>query len=182
MLAHTANLLTLLRILLIPILVFAFYQDESFWRFVGAFIFIIGCLTDYLDGYIARAWSQTSRLGQFLDPVADKLLVAATLLMLAGFGRISKITLIPAAVIVCREILVSGLREHLSAFKVTLKVSRLAKWKTAVQMASMCCLLVGDALSNDLVIRMIGEYLLWVAAFLTSISGYRYIQMSLRHF
>lgn len=182
MLPHTANFLTLLRILLIPLLILAFYMNSGTWRFVAAVAFITGCITDYLDGYVARTFSQTSRLGQFLDPIADKLLVASTLLLLAGFGRISEFSLIPAIIILSREILVSGLREHLSDFRVTLAVSRLAKWKTSLQMLSICLLLVGDTLEVNQGMRNCGELLLWAAALLTLLTGYKYLRAGLRYF
>ncbi len=179
---QTANLLTLIRIIFIPILVLAFYMDTASWRFMAAVIFIVSCFTDYLDGYIARTFSQTSRLGQFLDPIADKLLVSSMLLLLASFGRISKFSLIPALVILCREILVSGLREHLSNYRVTVAVSRLAKWKTGFQMLSICCLLVGNSMTPNHPLHLGGEILLWVSAMLTLITGYKYITASIRYF
>lgn len=179
---YTANLLTALRIFLLPVLVLAFYMNTSTWRHIIAFVFIFGCITDYLDGYIARTFSQTSKLGQFLDPIADKLLVSSTLLLLAGFNRIDTYTLIPAIVILSREILVSGLREHLGTFRVSLSVSRLAKWKTFLQMFAICLLLIGDTFEHDRSMHYCGEFLLWIAAFLTILTGYKYLKSSLRYF
>ncbi len=182
MFSTTANMLTFIRIFLIPLLILSFYMGTSGWRLAAAIIFIVGCITDYLDGYVARTYSQVSKLGQFLDPMADKLLVATTLLLLAGFGRISQYSLIAAIIILSREILISGLREHLSNLRVTLNVSQLAKWKTALQMIAICFLLVGDASEVVIEARYAGECLLWCAAVLTIITGFDYIKLSMRHF
>ena len=114
-------------------------------RWFGCALFTAAALTDWLDGHVARRWAQQSELGRFLDPIADKLLVAATLLMLTAFGRLPAGALLPALVILCREILVSGLREYLAGLRVGLPVSRLAKWKTAIQMIAIGFLIVGDA-------------------------------------
>ncbi len=120
-------------------------------------------MTDWLDGKLARAWKQQSELGRFLDPVADKLLVATTLFMLGVDGRFSRATILPALVILCREILVSGLREHLAGLRVPVPVSRLAKWKTGIQMVAIGVLLVGDSGPAHVPVRWIGEVLLWIA-------------------
>ena len=114
-------------------------------RWFGCVLFTAAALTDWLDGHVARRWSQQSELGRFLDPIADKLLVAATLFMLTAFGRLPAGALLPALVILCREILVSGLREYLAELRVGLPVSRLAKWKTAIQMTAIGFLIVGEA-------------------------------------
>src|SRR5581483_10432078 len=121
-------------------------------------------------------WEQQSELGRFLDPIADKLLVSATLLMLTATGRLSAEAVLPALVILCREILVSGLREYLAGLSVGVPVSRLAKWKTAIQM-----LIVGSAGPKALPLVGIGESLLWLAALLTLVTGYDYLRASLSH-
>ena len=175
------NLLTLSRIALIPIIMAAFYTDNHIGRWVATLAFISACFTDFLDGYVARLWSQTSRFGQFLDPIADKLLVASTLLMLVGFGRIQPVSFLPAIIILCREILVSGLREFLSGLQVLMPVSALAKWKTAAQMGAISLLLTGDISPFGGAVNLIGEGLLWVAAVLTLITGYSYLKSSLHH-
>src|ERR1700749_3378592 len=131
MVINLPNLLTLLRIALIPIVIVAFFHDSHFNRWLAAIVFFLACLTDFFDGYLARLWAQTSRAGQFLDPMADKLLVVSTLFLLASFGRIQGITLIPAVIIIWREILVSGLREFTGHYNVKLDVTNLAKWKTS---------------------------------------------------
>src|SRR5690606_18446116 len=134
-------------------------------------LFAVAAFTDFLDGYIARATRQQSALGRFLDPVADKLLVAAVLLMMAGFGQIQGLVILPAVVILCREIMVSGLREFLAGIQVGVPVSQLAKWKTFLQMVAIGFLIVGDAGPAALPVRLIGETGLWIAAALTLITG-----------
>jgi cardiolipin synthase len=138
-------------------------------------------VTDWLDGHMARRWEQQSEIGRFLDPIADKLLVSATLFMLTAFGRLSPEALLPALVILCREVLVSGLREYLAGLRVGMPVSRLAKWKTVIQMVAIGVLIVGDAGPNIVPVVTIGEALLWVAASLTLVTGYDYLRAGLRH-
>jgi cardiolipin synthase len=130
---------------------------------------------------MARRWEQQSEIGRFLDPIADKLLVSATLFMLTAFGRLSAEALLPALVILCREILVSGLREYLAGLRVGMPVSRLAKWKTVIQMVAIGVLIVGDAGPGFVPVTAIGETLLWIAAILTLVTGYDYLQAGLRH-
>ena len=166
------NFLTIIRIALIPVVVVLFYFDRPLSNWIVASIFIVACITDYLDGYFARVLKQTSKLGIFLDPIADKLLVAATLLMLVGFGRIQGLSLIPAVIILCREILVSGLREFLAEAHVSVPVTRLAKWKTAIQMIALTLLIIEDIQGFFLPIAAIGILGLWVAALLTLITGF----------
>lgn len=174
------NILTFSRIMLIPVVVFAFFSDQPWGNWIAVLAFCSACITDFLDGYLARILSQSSRLGQCLDPVADKMLVVTTLILLAAFDRITRISFIPAVIILCREILVSGLREHLSSIKAILPVSNLAKWKTGVQMAAITLLLLTDL--SPINLSMIGEVLLWIAAGLTLITGYSYLRISLIHF
>lgn len=176
------NFLTLLRIAMIPVIVISFYIHTVGGRWVAAVVFIAACLTDYLDGYFARAWSQTTRIGQFLDPVADKLLVASTLLMLAGFGHISHLTMLPTVVILCREIMVSGLREYLSDFKVRVPVTLVSKYKTAIQMLAISLLLLGDTPAFGSPVLILGELCMWGAAFLTLQSGYYYLKDTRHYF
>src|SRR3990167_2042392 len=170
------NLLTIIRIALIPVVVVLFYFDRPLSNWIVAIIFIAACITDYLDGYFARTLKQTTKFGIFLDPVADKLLVAATLLMLVGFGRIQGLSLIPAVVILCREILVSGLREYLAEVHVSVPVTQLAKWKTGIQMTALTLLIIEDIPDFPLPIDMLGLFLLWVAALLTLITGFDYLR------
>lgn len=177
------NLLTLFRIAVIPILVLLFYKEGHFYDWVKAVLFVLACITDFLDGYLARIRDEISTLGRFLDPIADKLLIAATILMLVGVGRISGITLLPAVIILCREILVSGLREFLSSIDINLPVSNLAKWKTAIQMGSLTFLLLGKAsFISFFTFEDIGIVLLWSSAILTLMTGYTYLKEGILHF
>jgi CDP-diacylglycerol--glycerol-3-phosphate 3-phosphatidyltransferase len=185
MLYSPPNLLTLSRILVIPLIVALFWVkgDAARWATLG--LFALAGITDYLDGLLARSMGKISNLGRFLDPVADKLLVSALLIMLVWSGNISGLVILPALVILCREILVSGLREFLAGIKVGVPVSRLAKWKTAVQMVALGFLIVGaagpDFGSPAVTTTAVGEALLWVAALLTIITGYDYLQAGLKH-
>lgn len=177
------NLLTLFRIAIIPILVLLFYKEGEKYDLIKAALFALACFTDFLDGYVARVRGEISTLGRFLDPIADKLLISATLLMLVGVDRISGLTLLPAVVILCREILVSGLREFLSSLDIRLPVSNLAKWKTGIQMLALILLLLGDIpLFPFLTFGTVGVVLLWIAAFLTLVTGYSYFKESILHF
>src|ERR1700691_911115 len=141
MLTSLPNLLTLSRIAAIPLVILTFYVPAPLGPWLGCALFSLAGLTDWLDGRLARAWKQQSELGRFLDPVADKLLVATTLFMLAVNARFSPPTILPALVILSREIMVSGLREHLATVRVRVPVSRLAKWKTGIQMVAIGVLL-----------------------------------------
>jgi CDP-diacylglycerol---glycerol-3-phosphate 3-phosphatidyltransferase len=181
MLTTLPNLLTLSRIVAIPLVIATFYVASPLGPWLGCVLFSAAGVTDWLDGQLARAWEQQSELGRFLDPVADKLLVATTLFMLGVEGRISAPTILPALVILCREILVSGLREHLAGMRIRVPVSNLAKWKTGIQMVAIGFLLVGDAGPAILPVRVIGEALLWIAAVLTVKTGYDYLRGGLSH-
>ncbi len=175
------NLLTIGRIAAIPVIVALLLVDGRIAPWVACIIFTIAAVTDILDGYLARAMKIESRLGRLLDPIADKLLVGAVLLTLAGTGRISESTIVPAVVILCREFLVSGLREHLAQVNVSLPVTWLAKWKTFVQMVALGFLIVGDAAPVLIPARLIGEVGLWAAAVVTLITGWDYLKAALRH-
>ena len=179
------NILTLSRVAVIPVLVALFFLETANGQWIACGVFIFSAITDFFDGFLARSLGQTTAFGTFLDPVADKLLVASTLLMMVAFGQIAGVIVIPAIIILCREILVSGLREYLSSFAVSLPVSNLAKWKTTLQMAAICILIVGDAahpLIPDLIpVRLIGEVGLWIAAIVTIITGSEYLRIGLRH-
>ena len=151
-------------------------------RWFACALFTAAAVTDWLDGHMARRWAQQSEIGRFLDPIADKLLVAATLFMLTADGpAVRRWRCFPALVILCREILVSGLREYLAGLRVGLPVSNLAKWKTAIQMTAIGFLIVGDAGPALLPVKGIGETLLWVAALLTMVTGYDYLRAGLTH-
>ena len=178
MLTSTPNLLTVSRIACIPLLVAMFFLDGDWPRWIACLIFSVAATTDYVDGYLARNWQQQSLFGRWLDPVADKLLVAAAVVMLVGFERAP---LLPSLIIVLREITVSGLREYMAEVSVGLPVSRLAKWKTAVQMTAIGFLLVGSAGPGWLPVEAIGWWGLWLAAILTLVTGWDYLQAGLRH-
>ncbi len=177
------NLLTYGRILAIPALVaILFWPRDDWMRWLALGIYTVAAITDYLDGYIARAWSQQSAIGRMLDPIADKLLVAALLLMLVYTGQIEGWTLWAAIVILCREILVSGLREFLADLKVSVPVSKVAKWKTTAQLFALGFLIAGPA--GDKVLpgnTTIGIVLLWAAAGLTIYTGWDYFNAGIRH-
>lgn len=174
----TPNLLTVGRIACIPVLVGMFYLDGEWARWTACLVFVLAATTDYVDGYLARNWQQESLLGRWLDPVADKLLVGSAVLMLVGSDQAP---LLPSLIIVLREITVSGLREYMAEVSVGLPVSRLAKWKTAVQMTAIAFLLLGDAGPSWLPVKAIGWWGLWVAALLTLVTGWDYLQAGLRH-
>ena len=180
-LTRLPNLLTVSRILVIPIVIGSFYVPGDYARWFACALFSAAAVTDWLDGHVARRWQQQSEIGRFLDPIADKLLVSATLFMLTTFGRLSSEAVLPALVILCREILVSGLREYLAELRVGMPVSRLAKWKTVIQMVAIGVLIVGDAGPGFLPVAAIGEILLWIAALLTLVTGYDYLQAGFRH-
>ena len=181
MLTSLPNLLTLFRIAAIPGIVALFFLDSDLGKYLACGLFGIAAITDFFDGYVARAYGQQSSFGKFLDPVADKLLVSSALLMATGFGQISGLTILPAVVILCREILVSGLREFLAGVQISVPVSTLAKWKTMIQMFAIGFLIVGDSGPDALPTRLIGEWGLWAAAVLTLITGYDYLRASLHH-
>jgi cardiolipin synthase (CMP-forming) len=181
------NMLTYGRIVAVPLIVLCFFIEghlkSSDWaRWASLSIFIVASITDYFDGYLARAWQQQSNIGRMLDPIADKLLVASCLLLLAADGTIAGWTLWAAIIILCREILVSGLREYLAELKVSVPVTQLAKWKTTIQMVAVGFLLAGSA-GDKIVpyISQMGITLLWVAAVLTLYTGYDYFRAGARH-
>jgi cardiolipin synthase len=180
------NLLSLSRIAAIPGLVALVAVHNPGADLAACALFGAAGITDWLDGRIARQRKLQSELGRMLDPIADKLLVGATLMVLAGMGRLSPLGLYPAIVIMCREILVSGLREYLAGLRVGLPVTRLAKWKTGLQMAALGTLLAGDTGAGLLGIGwlrvgLLGEAMLWVAAFFTLVTGWDYLRAGLRH-
>ena len=183
MIFNIPNILTFSRILAIPVVVGLVFIEPPLGNWLAFAVYASACITDFFDGYLARAWHQQSKLGRFLDPVADKLLVAAVLLLLVGIDRVSGLTVIPAAIILCREILVSGLREFLPGVQVSLPVSRLAKWKTTVQLLALGFLLVGSVGPNfgPLTTLEVGTYGLWIAAGFTLITGFDYLVAGLRH-
>ena len=185
--ASLPNLLTLSRIVVIPLIIAAFYLRPPWSDWAPLGLFVIASVTDFFDGYLARKQNLQSTLGQFLDPIADKLLIATTILMLVALGRISDWLVLPALVILLREIMVSGLREFLAELHVSVRVTALAKWKTAIQMLALGFLLSGESgdavlrvFSDDLATR-IGSVGMWVAAVLTLYTGWDYLRAGRTH-
>ena len=177
------NLLTFGRILAIPALAACFLLVKGpDGRWSALAIYIVACLTDWLDGYLARVWDQQSTLGRMLDPIADKLLVGTTLMLLVYDNTIDNVMIWAALIILCREILVSGLREFLAELNVKIGVTLLAKWKTTLQMVALGVLVAGPA--GDAIqpgVTTSGLFLLWIAAVLTLWTGYDYLKAAIRH-
>jgi cardiolipin synthase len=181
------NLLTYARIAAVPVVVGCLYfqalLEYGLWlRWLALVIFIAAAITDWLDGYLARSWGQQSSFGRMLDPIADKLLVSSCLLMLAVDETIKGPAVLAAIIILCREILVSGLREYLAELRVTVQVTWLAKWKTFLQLLAVGFLIAGEAGDRVLPITtLIGIGLLWFSAILTLYTGWDYFRAGLRH-
>ena len=183
------NLLTYGRILAVPALVVFFYIESPAGRWLSFGVFVAASVTDFFDGYLARAWHQQSAIGRILDPIADKVLVATALLLLSADGTIGFWSLPAAIVILTREIAVSGLREFLAGLQVAVPVTELAKWKTTMQMVAIGFLLIGP--SGDRLLRYyfadlglftyVGLLLLWISALITLYTGYDYFRAGLRH-
>lgn len=178
MTTNLPNTLTVARILAVPLLIAVFYLPAPAAHWVAMAVFVAASVTDWVDGWLARRWEQQSDFGKVLDPIADKLLVAAALFMLAAFDRLSVPSIVAAIAILGREILVSGLREFLAG-RASLPVTQLAKWKTAVQMIAISVLLVAPALPASLRAQLIGEIGLWIAAAITLITGWDYLRRGL---
>ncbi|MFM9853793.1 MAG: CDP-diacylglycerol--glycerol-3-phosphate 3-phosphatidyltransferase [Sphingomonadaceae bacterium] len=180
------NILTLSRIVTVPVLVaLLWYPGWELGWLLGFALYCLMGVTDYFDGYLARAQGTVSKLGIFLDPIADKIMVAAVILMLVGTrhdaASITGIQLIPALIILLREITVSGLREFLAALQVSVPVSQLAKWKTAFQMIALGALILAGGLPAQLWIRAVGIFSLWAAAALTLVTGWDYLRVGIKH-
>jgi cardiolipin synthase len=181
------NLLTYSRIAAVPVVVACLYWQSileyGLWlRWVALFVFIAAGITDVLDGYLARSWGQQSTFGRMLDPIADKLLVSSCLLMLAVDETIKGLAVLAAIIILCREILVSGLREYLAELRVSVPVTALAKWKTFLQLLAVGFLIAGEAGDKILpVTTLIGLGLLWLSALLTLYTGWDYFRAGVRH-
>ncbi|MCQ9154370.1 CDP-diacylglycerol--glycerol-3-phosphate 3-phosphatidyltransferase [Acidomonas methanolica] len=184
MLTDLPNVLTLLRIASIPVLVALVAMRAPMSDLLACLVYIAACITDYLDGMLARRWKQNSDLGRMMDPIADKLLVGSLLLTLAGYGRLPYGALFAAIIILLREILVSGLREYMATQRANLPSTRLAKWKTAIQMVAIGFLLAGDSTGallglKKVPVALIGAVLLWISVGPTVISGWGYLMAGL---
>ena len=180
------NILTIGRIIIVPIFVLAFFIPGFFGDLIPFFLFILASFTDYLDGLLARLFKEESRLGELLDPIADKIIVAAALILLVMNGTIKNYEVIAAIIILTREILISGLREFLAKTSVSIQVTSLSKLKTLLQMLSIAILLTGES-GNKLInfqdynAQTIGIILLWLSAFLTLYTGYDYVRKGIDH-
>ncbi|MGL9718589.1 MAG: CDP-diacylglycerol--glycerol-3-phosphate 3-phosphatidyltransferase [Wolbachia sp.] len=170
------NLLTISRALAVPAIILSFYIENKYANLITISIFIFACITDFFDGYLARVWKVQSRFGRLFDPIADKLIVVSTIMMLVYKHKVNDYTIIPSVVIVCREILVSGLREFLIATNVSLPVSKAGKIKTFLQMLAVVALIMDDYE----ITQYIGAICLWVAAIITMWSGYNYVIAGIR--
>ena len=177
------NILTYGRVAAVPVVVaLLFWPDEDWARWSALGVYVVAAITDFFDGYLARAWSQQSSLGRMLDPIADKLRVAAALLMLSADGALAGASLWAAIVILCREILVSGLREYLAELRVSVPVTAVAKWKTTVQLVALGFLIVGPAGEKIFPgVHIVGIGMLWIAAMLTLYTGWDYMKASYQH-
>ena len=180
------NYLTIGRIIIVPVFVFAFYLPGFYGDVIPFALFVIASFTDFLDGLLARMFKEESKLGELLDPIADKITVATALILLVMDGTIKNYEVIAAIIILTREILVSGLREFLAGGKIKLPVSNLAKAKTFLQMFAISALLTGETGNKiinfqDYNAQTIGIILLWLSAFLTLYTGYEYLRKGIDH-
>ena len=181
------NVLTYGRMAAVPVVIGCMYWTDflggGLWlRWLALMIFITAGVTDFFDGYFARIWGQQTTFGRMLDPIADKLLVSSCLLLLAANGTIRGVSLWAALVILCREILVSGLREYLAGLRASVPVTRLAKWKTTVQLVAIGFLIAGKAGDHIVPITTLtGLSLLWISALVTLYTGWDYLRAGIRH-
>lgn len=174
------NYLTVARIIVIPVIIMTFYLENSkFAHRLGAVLFILASLTDFIDGYLARRFNLISNFGKMLDPIADKLLICCVIVMLVKNGIAGEI---PCLLILAREFFVAGLREFLALLKVSVPVSRLARVKTFLQMAALSMLILGSNASNITYLDQVGQITLWISALLTVITGYSYFKVCSKHF
>ena len=186
MLKKIPNILTIGRIIIVPFFVLAFYLPGFYGDLTACVLFVIASFTDFLDGMLARMMGEESKLGELLDPIADKIIVATALILLVMSGTIKHYEVIAAIIILTREILISGLREFLAKGKIRLPVSNLAKLKTFLQMVAIALLLTGETGNKifnfqDYNAQTIGIILLWLSAFLTLYTGYEYLRKGIDH-
>ena len=179
---NLSNVLTLIRIAVIPIIVICIYLKSPFFGWIAFVLFCLASITDYFDGYLARLRNEVTNFGTFLDPIADKLLVASVILILTSKGIIANWETIPALIILLREITVSGLREYLAGIKISIPVSRIAKLKTLLQLFALAFLILSEGIYNISFIIFIGKLFLWIAGLLTLYTAYDYIKASIKHF
>ncbi len=179
---NLSNILTLIRIIIIPIIVLCIYLKNPFFGWTAFILFCVASVTDYFDGYLARIRNEVTNFGTFLDPIADKLLVASVILILTSKGVIADWETIPALIILLREITVSGLREYLAGIKVSVPVSRIAKLKTLLQLSALALLILSESITNIVSIIYLGKLFLWIAGLLTLYTAYDYVKASIKHF
>lgn len=176
------NILTFFRIAILPIIIGLFFIPESWAAWTALGLYTLACITDFLDGYLARSMQTESALGKFLDPISDKIFIASLLITLVDFDRLDGVWVFPAIIILIREFMVSGLREFLGPMNIQLPVSKLAKWKTTVQMVALGFLVIGDY--GDIILPYtleIGQWGLTIAALLTVMTGWAYLKAGLKH-
>ena len=186
MLRKIPNILTIGRILIVPFFVLAFYLPGFYGDLTALILFIVASFTDFLDGMLARLLGEESKLGELLDPIADKIIVASALVLLVMKGTITSYEVVAAIIILIREILISGLREFLAKVQISMPVNSLAKFKTFIQMFAIATLLTGESGNKiinfgDYNAHSIGIFLLWMAAFLTLYTGYDYVKKGIDH-
>ena len=175
--SNIPNSLTIFRILTIPVLILSYFTVGHDHPWINAFIFTLGAVTDALDGFLARIWSVQSDFGAYFDPIADKLIIVTSIVMIVHIQGVSKFTIIPCIIIMFREILISGLREFFTSIHISIKVSKMAKYKTLVQNISIVILMMNISWAN-----FFGEVMLWIASFLTAWSGCVYLFSAYRSF
>ena len=179
---NLSNYLTLIRIIIIPIIVLFIYLKSPFFGWSAFVLFCVASITDYFDGYFARIRNEVTNFGTFLDPIADKLLVAAVILILTSKGVIADFETVPALIILLREITVSGLREYLAGIKISIPVSKIAKLKTLFQLFALALLILSESITGISAIIYIGKFFLWIAGILTLYTAYDYVKISIKHF
>lgn len=175
------NIITFIRIMLIPIILYLLFSENPNIVLIAGGLFIASSISDYFDGYLARTLNQSSKLGTLLDPIADKLLIASVIVVLVDTNVISNLHVIPAIVILLREIAISGLREFLANMNTEMPVSKLAKYKTTFQMVSLSILIISLGFELNDLLWNLGLTTLWIAAIITLISGYNYMVKGLKH-
>ena len=175
------NIITFIRIFLIPIILYLLFSENPNIVLIAGLLFIVSSVSDYFDGYLARTLNQSSKLGTLLDPIADKLLIASVIVVLVDTGVISNIHVVPAIIILLREIAISGLREFLAKLNTDMPVSKLAKYKTTFQMVSLSILIISLGFELNDLLWNIGLVTLWIAAMITLLSGYNYMVKDLKH-
>ena len=179
---NLSNILTISRIIIIPVIVILIYLKTPLSGWVAFILFCLAGITDYFDGYIARIRKEISNLGIFLDPIADKLLISSVILILTSKEIISDFEIIPALIILVREITVSGLREFLAGIKVSVPVSKISKFKTVLQLIALGILILSEGGVAIVPVLFFGKIALWMAALLTLYTGYDYLKSGLKHF